>query len=391
MPVGGTWIEPDCNLPSGEALARQFLYGQRFFKAEFGRYCREFWNPDVFGYNGQLPQIMRESGITRFLTQKLSWNRFNKPDHHTFTWQGIDGSEVLTHFPPADTYNALTRQSGRTEVRQLRDNARQYKDHVRSRHSLLLFGHGDGGGGPTPRMLEFLARTADLQGLPRTAQRSSDEFFELLEKDVDALPVLVGELYFEYHRGTYTSQAAVKKGNRRGEWALHDAEFLWTLAAKLRGAEYPRAELTRLWKILLLNQFHDILPGSSIREVYEDAARDHAEVLDSCARLCEQALAILAGEVASGAARPVNTLGFARREVVADPAGALVCVEASAYGVGAVVEADDAARVQGDGGRITLENAYLRAILSRDGFVLSLIEKTTGREALAAPGNRFDL
>ena len=152
MPVGGTWIEPDCNLPSGESLVRQFLYGQRFFEREFGRRCREFWNPDVFGYNGQLPQIMRGAGIGRFLTQKLSWNRFNPPPHHTFTWQGIDGSQVLAHFPPADTYNATV------EVAELRRTARDYKDHDRSGRSLLVFGWGDGGGGPTPEMLETLRR-----------------------------------------------------------------------------------------------------------------------------------------------------------------------------------------------------------------------------------------
>ena len=131
MPVGGTWVEPDCNLPSGESLVRQFLHGQRFFERELGRRCREFWNPDVFGYNGQLPQIMRGAGIGRFLTQKLSWNRFNPPPHHTFMWQGIDGSEVLAHFPPADTYNATA------EVEELRRSARDYKDHDRSGRSLL--------------------------------------------------------------------------------------------------------------------------------------------------------------------------------------------------------------------------------------------------------------
>ena len=205
------------------------------------------------------------------------------------------------------------------------------------------------------------------------------------------LPVMVGELYFEYHRGTYTSQAAVKKGNRRCEWALHDAEFLWTVAVKRHGAEYPRAELNRLWEILLLNQFHDILPGSSIREVYEDAARDHAEILEGVGRLCAQALALLAGNEKDGAPQPVNTLGFARREVVPNPGGTLVCVEAPAYGAGSVVEANDAVRVQDDGERITLENAHLRAVLSRGGSVLSLVEKASGREALSAPANRFDL
>jgi alpha-mannosidase len=226
VPVGGTWIEPDCNQPSGESLARQFLYGQRFFERELGRRCTEFWNPDVFGYTAQLPQLMREAGITRFLTQKLSWNRFNQPEHHTFTWQGLDGSEVLTHFPPADTYNA------EATVDELWRESAGYKDHGRSRHSLLAFGHGDGGGGPTDAMLERLARARDIHGLPPTTIRSPVEFFDELEADASDLRTVVGELYFELHRGTYTSQAAVKRGNRRAENAIHDSELLAALAGE---------------------------------------------------------------------------------------------------------------------------------------------------------------
>jgi alpha-mannosidase len=390
VPVGGTWIEPDCNLPSGEALVRQFLYGQRFFHREFGRYCREFWNPDVFGYNGQLPQIMRQSGITRFLTQKLSWNRFNKPEHHTFTWQGIDGSEVLTHFPPNDNYNSLTAQDGRNEITQLRNNARHYKDHVRSQHSLLLFGYGDGGGGPTPQMLEVFRRVRDLQGVPRTVQRTSDEFFSRLEEDAVALPVVVGELYFEYHRGTYTSQAGVKRGNRKAEWLLHNLEFLATAATRLRGGPYPRQELAELWETLLLNQFHDILPGSSIHEVYADAARDHAAIQHRGGVLREAALQTLAG-TSGGGPTPCNTLGFSRREVAELPNGTLVCVEAPPYGAGRIVAADDAVRLTRESGRIILENAHLKATLAEDGSLVGLLEKASGREALSAPGNRLDL
>jgi alpha-mannosidase len=365
VPVGGTWVEPDCNIPSGEALLRHFLHGQRFFETEFGLRCGEFWSPDAFGYCGQLPQLMREAGITRFLTQKLSWNRFNAPEHHTFVWQGIDGSEVLAHFPPADTYNSDA------AVPELLKAARSYKDHEHSRTSLLVFGYGDGGGGPTKAMLETLRRARDLQGLPRTEMRTSDEFFAALEAEPGERPVVVGELYFEYHRGTYTSQARVKRANRRCEIALHDAEFL----ACLRGGDYPRAELDRLWKLLLLNQFHDILPGSSIRLVYEDAERDLAEVEAGANAICG------AGD------EPVNTIGFPRREVVADPHGELVVVEAPSYGAGRVVEPDDAVRVDG----LTLENGRLRVTLSPDGTMVSVLDKATGREALAAPGNRLEL
>jgi alpha-mannosidase len=361
VPVGGTWIEPDCNIPSGESLVRQFLQGQRWFEQRFGRRCTEFWNPDVFGYNGQLPQLMRGAGITRFLTQKLSWNRFNPPQHQTFTWQGVDGSEVIAHFPPADTYNA------EASVPELRRNARDYKDHAHSRRSLLVFGHGDGGGGPTRSMLETLRRARDLQGLPRTEIVQPETFFDELEAEPGERPVVVGELYLEYHRGTYTSQARTKLGNRRAEIALHDAEFL--LAA--RGGEYPRAELDRLWQLLLLQQFHDILPGSSITLVYDDAERDLAEVIAGADALWE------AGDV------PVNTLGVARREVV----DGRVVVEAPPYGGGHVVASNDAVTLDG----LVLENAHLRAELAPDGTLVSLVHKASGRETLAAPGNRLEI
>ncbi len=359
VPVGGSWVEPDCNLPSGESLLRQFVHGQRWFEAELGRRHREFWSPDAFGYAGQLPQILRECGISRFLTQKLSWNRFNQPEHHTLTWQGDDGSEVLAHYPPADTYNS------EVTVGELLKVAREYRDHDHSPTSLLVFGYGDGGGGPTRSMLETLRRAADLQGLPRTAQRTSEEFFGALEAGGEDRPVVVGELYFEYHRGVYTSQARTKRGNRRGEQALHDAEFIACL-----GAAYPRAELDRLWKLLLLQQFHDILPGSGIGLVYEDAERDLAAV-ESGARALVPPGATL-----------VNTVGFARREVVGDG-----MVAAAPYGAAHPVEPGDEVSVDG----LTLENAHLRVRLSPGGAVESVLHKAGAREALAAPGNRLEL
>ena len=382
VPVGGTWIEPDCNIPSGEALVRQFTHGQRFFEKEFGLRCKEFWNPDVFGYNGQLPQICNGVGIHRFLTQKLSWNRFNKPHHHTFIWEGIDGSEVFTHFPPADTYNADP------NPKLLRDNARHYKDHDRSRHSLMLFGYGDGGGGPTKRMLETLRRVGDLQGLPRTQIRSSDEFFSLLEKDNTDRVRLIGELYFEYHRGTYTTQAATKRGNRKTEIALHDVEFLSVLAGRTAHAAYPSAVLDELWKTLLLNQFHDILPGSSIKLVYEDAERDFAQLLHKAEELCTDNTKALFGEGSERAI--VNTIGFARSEVVDLGGGRLAYVQAPSYGFGAVTPSKDQVTLTTQSPDLfVIENAQLRATLTSKGDLTSLVEKSTGREALAGPGNQL--
>jgi alpha-mannosidase len=383
VPVGGTWIEPDCNLPSGESLVRQFLYGQRFFEAELGGRAREFWNPDVFGYANQLPQIVRGAGMTRFLTQKLSWNRFTSLPFHTFAWEGLDGSRITTHFPPADTYNA---QVG---VAELRRSARDYKDHDRSRHSLLVFGHGDGGGGPTPEMLETLRRVGDLQGVPRTRLATAEEFFAALEQDGGELPIVVGELYLEFHRGTYTTQAAVKRGNRRCEAALHDAELLAALAAQTAGSEYPHDELGGLWRLLALNQFHDILPGSSIGEVYVDA-RAQLERVERGAR--EIANAAARALVAEGNGDvPINTVGAERAEVAELPSGELAFVTAPACGVGAVGAAPDEVSVEEDGEGWILRNGVLRARIARDGTVTSLALGEDGREALSAPANRFEL
>jgi alpha-mannosidase len=414
VPAGGTWVEPDCNIPSGESLVRQFLYGQRYFRSEFGLTCTEFWNPDVFGYSGALPQIIRGAGMTRFLTQKLSWNQFNRPTSSTFIWEGIDGSRVLTHFPPADTYNAMV------SVEEALRNVRDFKDHERANESYMLFGYGDGGGGPTVEMLEHAKRMADVDGLPRVQIRSPREFFDRCEADIKDALVWVGELYFELHRGTYTTQARNKLHNRRSEFLLRDVEFLAAAAlaqagagraARKRGAAagYPSAELARLWKLVLLNQFHDIIPGSSINQVYADSEKQYADVLASGAALRDQALAVVApaaprdGNAAHVLA--VNTLSAARTEVVELPEGLLgpqtaangaalgvVSAPAMGYSVAAPGGAAPApATATASGGAITLENAFVRAVFDRDGQLVSLFDKQAGREAIQAgtPGNAF--
>jgi alpha-mannosidase len=383
VPVGGTWIEPDCNLPSGESLVRQFLHGQRFFEAELGGRAREFWNPDVFGYANQLPQIVRGAGMSRFLTQKLSWNRFTHLPFHTFAWEGLDGSRVVTHFPPANTYNATV------SVAELRRSARDYKDHDRSRHSLLVFGHGDGGGGPTAEMLETLRRVGDLQGVPRTRLVNADAFFTALEHGVRELPVVVGELYFEFHRGTYTTQAAVKRANRRCEAALHDAELLGAIAERTAGFAYPADELQALWRLLLLNQFHDVLPGSSIGEVYVEAREQLGRVERGAADLAAAAAATLTSH--GDEHLPLNTVGAPRAEVAALPDGELAFVTAPACGIGAIAPAPAPVRVDEDRDGWLLDNGRIRARVARDGTVTSLALCDDEREALAAPANQLEL
>jgi alpha-mannosidase len=384
LPVGGTWVEPDCNLPAGESLVRQFLLGQRFFERELGRRAGVFWSPDVFGYNGQLPQIIRGAGMTGFLTQKLSWNRFTAPEHHTFRWVGIDGSSVLAHFPPADTYN------GEATVEELRRAARDFKDHDRSARSLLPFGWGDGGGGPTAEMLETIGRTADLQGVPRTAMADPEAFFRTLEEETEAWPEVVGELYLEYHRGTYTTQARTKRGSRGAERALHDAELLAAVADRLGLASWPQEALRACWETLLLNHFHDILPGSSIAEVHARAEADLEQVLAAAGCLRDHALAALLPDDGGGATVVVNTVGAARREVVETEDG-LAVAAAPPCGTGGLVEARDTVVVEAVEGGFRLANRHLDAIVGADGTLRSLVHRPSGREAMRAPGNVLEL
>ena len=371
VPVGGMWVESDTNMPGGEAMARQFVEGKGFFLAEFGIECREAWLPDSFGYSAALPQIVKAAGSRWFLTQKISWNQTNRMPHHTFSWEGIDGTRLFTHFPPVDTYNSEL--SGRD----LAHAERNYRDHGRGTVSLVPFGYGDGGGGPTREMLAAAARTADLEGSPKVRIGSAESFFRQAEDDYPALPVWVGEMYLELHRGTYTSQARTKKGNRRSEHLLREAE-LWCATAAVRtgGAfDYPRGELQRLWQLVLLQQFHDILPGSSIAWVHQDAERNYQAI--------ETALeAIISGAVAA-------MLGTGDRQFVLNAAPhARDGVPALAAGEPLAL-AEPAQATPHDGGYI-LDNGIIRAVVDADGLLASLRDHASGREAIA-PGQRGNL
>jgi alpha-mannosidase len=268
-PVGSMWVEADCNLTGSESMVRQFLYGKRYFKEKLGVTTYDMWLPDVFGYSATLPQILNKFNIEYFLTQKISWNQFNKFPHHTFWWKGIDGSKIWSHFPPADTYNASC------EPKEVSYSVKNYKDQGRADQSLYVFGHGDGGGGPTEKHLEFLKRGRLAPGYPEIARgKKALDFFREAKRNSKDLMTWSGELYLELHRGTYTSQAANKKSNRECEYLLRDAEWL----SCFNIANYPGPELEKAWKLVLLNQFHDIIPGSSVNEVYVDSAKDYAAV-----------------------------------------------------------------------------------------------------------------
>ncbi|MFB9309190.1 alpha-mannosidase [Agromyces hippuratus] len=365
VPVGGMWVESDTNMPGGEALARQFVAGKRFFIEEFGVEPLEVWLPDSFGYSGALPQIARAAGSRWFLTQKISWNETNVMPHHTFDWEGIDGTRIFTHFPPVDTYNSEL--SGAELARA----ERQYAEHGSANTSLVPFGWGDGGGGPTEEMLAAAARTADLEGSPRVVLSSPREFFEAAEAELPKPPVWSGELYLEFHRGTYTSQARTKRGNRRSEHLLREAE-LWAATAAVRGRlEYPYDELETAWHAVLLQQFHDILPGSSIAWVHAEAERRYAEVADTLEAIIARSLRALVGE--------------GEQAVVAN-AGPLPLGGVAALAAATTPETDAAATVRRDGERIVLANARLEAVLDEQGLLVSLVDRRTGRDAIPAGG-----
>jgi alpha-mannosidase len=372
-PVGSMWVEADCNLPSGEALVRQFLHGKRFFMQEFGVDTRELWLPDVFGYPACLPQLIAESGGEYFLTQKLSWNDTNKPAHHTFMWEGIDGTAIFTHFPPADTYN------GSFSAAEIVRSARDFKDAAGSNRSLYLYGWGDGGGGPEPDMIESAHRLRSVGGAPLMELGRASEFFQAARREAHDLSTWVGELYFELHRGTYTSQARTKLLNRRAEQALREAE-VWSVAA---GGSYPRDLLDSAWKRLLINQFHDVLPGSSIDWVYEDAESELEQVIEVARGVISSAQATLAGEGNQVAVFNVNS--HPRREII-EVEGTPVLVEAPACGWASI---DSAALPNVESVAVSgraMENGLMRVAWDERGVLTSIWDKQAGREVLSAGG-----
>ncbi|TLS46676.1 alpha-mannosidase [Streptomyces montanus] len=369
VPVGGMWVEADTNMPGSEAMARQFTYGKRFFLQEFGIETDEAWLPDSFGYSAALPQLVRLSNSTYFLTQKISWSQFNKFPHHTFWWEGIDGTRVFTHFPPVDTYNASFTGE------EMAHAVRNFQDKGSATRSLVPFGWGDGGGGPTREMLARAQRLADLEGSPRVEIETPSAFFEKARADYPNAPVWLGELYLELHRGTYTSVATTKQGNRRSEHLLREAE-LWSATAAVRtDFPYRYEQLDRLWKTMLLHQFHDILPGSGIAWVNREARDTYREVMSELEDIIGEALRALAGDSTAGGAVTFNAAPHARGGV---------------RGLGAALSAapPEAARVTvtwSDQGWV-LDNGLLRAVIDGRGLITSVRDHVTRREAIAPGG-----
>lgn len=320
-PEGGMWVEADCNLTSGESLVRQFLHGKRFFKEEFGVDNEILWLPDVFGYSGALPQIMKKSGIKYFMTTKLAWNQFNKVPNDTMLWRGIDGSEILTHLITTlgvgqPESNFFTTYNGMLHPDAIMGGWKRYQNKDMNNDILIAYGYGDGGGGPTREMLETSKRLEKgIKGIPKVRQEFSHVWFEELDRRVrkdKRLAVWEGEFYFEYHRGTYTSMARNKRANRKSELGLMDLELFSVMAQNI--VPYPKEELDRMWKIVLLNQFHDILPGSAIEEVYEVTKAEYEQIQEKLDALTKERIRALTS--CGEGITLYNTTGFMRDDIV---------------------------------------------------------------------------
>ena len=323
---GAMWLEADCNLASGESLVRQILFGKTFFNREFGVDNKVLWLPDVFGYNAALPQILKKCGVDYFVTSKISWNQYNKIPYDTFVWKGIDGTEIFSYFLTASNYNAsanshITTYNADVDPNQVMGTWKRFQQKNLTEEVLVTFGHGDGGGGPTKKMLEFARRLEKgIPGCPAVKQGKAYDFLTRLEektKNNPKLPKWVGELYLEYHRGTYTSMGRNKKYNRKSELLYQDAEMLSVMNQTLLGADYPQKTLNSGWETILLNQFHDILPGSSIKEVYDDSKVDYERVLQSGTTVAQTAMQNISSQIKTTAPSVVvfNPLYFDRNDL----------------------------------------------------------------------------
>jgi alpha-mannosidase len=371
VPAGGMWVESDTNMPGSEAMARQFVHGKRFFLEEFGVENDEAWLPDTFGFAGGLPQIIKAAGSKWLLTQKISWSQINKFPHHTFQWEGIDGTRIFTHFPPIDTYNCSMKGS------EIAHAVKNFKDKGVASRSIAPTGWGDGGGGTTREMVGKAARLRDIEGSAKVVWEKPADFFTKAQREYPNPPVWVGELYLELHRATLTSQARTKQGNRRCEHLLGEAELWAATAAVQKGLEYPYADLDRIWKTVLLHQFHDILPGSSIAWVHREAEKTYALVAEELNGIIDAAQRALAGDAASGGLVTFNSAPHSRSGV---PAG----------GASPTVKAREGCRVEAREGGFVLDNGLLHVTVDARGLVTSVYDIAAGRETVA-PGTVANL
>lgn len=377
---GGMWVESDTNVPCGESLVRQFLYGKRFFRKEFGVDVRTLWLPDVFVYTAALPQIIKKSGCDYFSTIKLSWSKVNQFPYHTFRWKGLGDDEVLVHMPPEGAYGSAALPHSFDFA------AKNYQEKGLCDTAMMLFGISDGGGGAGPEHLERLKREKNLQGLYPVEQKQTIDFFDHIAKQQERYPSYKGELYLERHQGTLTTQAKNKQYNRKMEIALHEAELLCTQAFLKTGAIYPREELETIWKEVLLYQFHDILPGSSIKRVYDESLERYETLYRQVTELADHAIKSMAEKESQSY---YNPLPWNRKKVFSKD-GVLQELEIPAFAFAEVSQAQPVASELYAADDV-LENEYLRVRFSADGSVSSIWDKKNSRECIRPGGKGNEL
>ena len=403
---GAMWVEPDTNMASGEALIRQLLYGKRYYKEMFDVDSQVLWLPDSFGYTAALPQILQGCGVKYLVTQKIFWsyNGGEQFPYHYFYWEGMDGTRVTNFLPTSYTY-----KTNPAEANEVWKNRSQKRD---LEVFLFPFGYGDGGGGPCRDHIEYIRRTTDLEGSVQMKMCSPQEFFTEMDKQGGPKHTYVGEMYFSAHRGTYTTQALMKKNNRKGEFMMHDLE-LWSSLAALNGLVYPAKKLEEMWKVVLLHQFHDILPGSSIGRVYEEAKEAFEELYQEGVTVKRDIMAEMAKEPGISV---WNSLGFQRSAVISLPEeyrqGVLVNGKpvAAAWGLDgpealiqlpscgavslqpAVVEpCSSLVRLREEEGIYVFENSCLQVCIDGQGQVISYVLRGEdwSQEFAAGPMNQF--
>ena len=385
-PEGAMWLEADCNLISGESFIRQIIYGKRFFKEEFGTDSKYLWMPDVFGYSAALPQILKKCGVDYFLTTKISWNEFNKMPYDTFLWEGLDGTRVFTYF--FDPINVdLTPDA---VYRRYKEGN---KEKMYSSNALIGFGFGDGGGGPTSKMLEIQRRTArGIPGMPQTKMSTVGEFLKTHEKafnesckTLNRTPAWVGDLYLEFHRGTYTSVAKVKKHNRKSELMTQKTETAAVTDYILLGGAYPKEELQKNQKLILLNQFHDIIPGSSIKEVYDDSDKQYEMIFKSAERLLNNALTNIEKNIATdGGALIYNANGFSADGIIENGEKTYFVKNIPSFGYRVTKLTETKSEITFK--NFVCETPFYKVKFDENYNIISLFDKENNREAVSENG-----
>lgn len=390
---GAMWVEADCNLTSGESLVRQVLFGKRFFNKEFGVDSKVLWLPDVFGYSAALPQILRKSGVDKFVTSKISWNESNVLPYDTFMWRGIDSTEIFTHFLTAQRTDANNKIDGHTtytamlEASQVKGAWNRYQQKHINNEVILTFGHGDGGGGPTQWHLEHYDRLKHgFPSIPTAKIEFAGEFLERVKKRTEnnpKMPHWVGELYLEFHRGTYTSNACNKRYNRKSEFLYQNIELFSEINRLLNKKAYPQEKINEGWECILLNQFHDIIPGSSIYQVYEESTRQYEAIGKMGNGLLDAAKADLAANIKTdGGIAVFNPLSFTNSGVVDVDGEKIYVTDIPAKGWKVIKGDESKGSVEASDKK--LENAYFVVEFADDYTISRIYDKRVGREVLKA-------